>query len=189
VAGYSLRRLTFLAELLVALEDEVAATSAEAGLSNRGARQSAFTYARGVRADLLDRLSVIAGGREDLQALLKSRDEGDRTLETLRDSLAGLIDLSGRWRRDPTLELLSDDADLTTARLGGAYNALEALTRTDELLRGSTDATGDAESVNRIEGRVLRELNLALQAFRRARQGGETVPALVPGPTLEKGFA
>jgi hypothetical protein len=189
VGGYSARRLAFLAELLVALEDEIAATAGPDGLPHRGARRSAVTYAKGVRRDLLDRLGLVAGGRDELRALVHSRDEGEGSLEDLRDSLAGLIELAGRWRRDPVLELLADDAELSVARLGGAYNALEALARADEVLRAVDGATGDSDSVNRIEGRVLRELHLAQTAFARARELGEAVPNLVAGPTLKKGFA
>lgn len=190
IAGYSARRLAFLAELLVALEDEIAATQGAASQPHGGARSSAVTYAKGIRRDLLDRLRLMAGGRDELLALVASRDEGEGTLEDLRDSLAGLIELAGRWRRDPVLELLADDAELSVARLGGAYNALEALARADEVLRvGAGAQEGDGESVNRIEGRVLRELHLAQTAFARAREAGEPVPALTAGPTLKKGFA
>jgi hypothetical protein len=193
VAGYSSRRLAFLAELLVELEDEIAATTEPAEGApphpgHPGARQSAFTYARGVRRELIDRLGLIAAGRDELQALVAARDEGDKSPDTLRDSLAGLIELASRWRRDPAMELLADDADLTTARLGGAYNALEALARADVVLGEGAGREGDAGSVNRVEGRVLRELDLAQRAFARARAAGLPVPPLVPGPMLRKGF-
>lgn len=184
--GYSPRRLAYLAELLVALEDELTA-SAE-GDAHRGARRSAVTYARGVRRELVDRLVLVAGGREELARAVADRDQGDGAVESLRDSLAGLVDLAGRWRREPALELLADDADLTTARLGGAFNALEALTRADAVLREAPDEAGDSRSVNRLEGRVLRELHLVAEAARRAKARGLAVPALVSGPSLRKGF-
>lgn len=190
VAGYSARRLGYLCELLVELEDELAVSTspAEQHAEHQGARSSALVLAIRTRDDLEDRLTLVAGGRADLLAALSERRQVGKSLPTVRDTLAGLIDLAGRWRKDPVLELLAEDADLTAARLNAAYNALESLSRTDEVLREAPAAGADAASVDLVEGRVLHELHLAQQAFARARQAGQTVPALAPGPALRKAF-
>jgi hypothetical protein len=183
VGGYSARRLAFLAELVVALEDERSASG------GGGARTSTLTWGRVVKADLAARLAFLAGGREDLVAQVQGRAGHEDSLHQVRDALTGLIDLATRWRRDPLFEVLADDADLTTARLSAAYNALEALARTDEVLREVVADGGDSAGVNAIEGRILAELNLAHRAFREARAAGASVPALVAGPSLRLAFA
>jgi hypothetical protein len=190
VGGYSQRRLAFLCEQLVELEDEISVTTSGDGEkdSQRGARASALAVAVRTRNDLSNRLKVIAGGREDLLAQIGERNSKGVTPGPVRDALAGLIDLAGKWRRDPVLELLADDADLTAARLTAAYNAQESLGRTDDVLREATLGGGDAASVNKVEGRVLRELRLAQKAFSRAKESGANVPGLVFGPTLRRGF-
>lgn len=190
VAGYSQRRLAFLCELLIELEDEIAATTANAdGEAQRGARQSALSLASRVRLDLAQRLTVVAAGREELLAAVAEREASGPSMGAVRDSLAGLIDLATKWRRDPVLQLLADDADLTVERLTAAFNAQESLGRVDEALRPAVASEGDAVSVNLIEGRILRELQLAQKAFASARDAGVDVPALVSGPTLRRGFA
>lgn len=181
VGGYSLRRLAYLCELLVQLEDEIEKTS-DAG-QRSGARRSATHLALKLKQDLLNRLYLIVGGRLDLRALITDRDEPGDSPQTIRDSLTGLIDLASRWRRDPVIEMLADDADLAEVRLNAAYNALENLTRADEDTADLTQFNGgDTPSVNRIEGRVLRELKLAQDAF---EQGGVKLAA---SPALAKVF-
>ena len=183
VGGYSSRRLAFLAELVVALEDELEATG-----GHGGARASTLTWARGVKADLVARLTFLCGGRAELLAQVLRRAGGEASVHEVRDALTGLIELATRWRRDPLMELLADDADLTTARLGAAYNALEALARTDDVLREVVSDGGDSAGVNAIEGRILAELHVAHGAFRQARAAGAAAPALTPGPSLKKAF-
>jgi len=183
VGGYSSRRLAFLAELVVALEDELQAVG-----GHGGARASTLTWARGVKADLVTRLSFLSGGRAELREQVLRRAGSEASLHQVRDALTGLIELATRWRRDPLMELLADDADLTTARLGAAYNALEALARTDEVLREVVSDGSDSAGVNAIEGRILAELQVAHGAFRQARAAGAAVPALQPGPSLKKAF-
>jgi hypothetical protein len=185
VGGYSARRLAFLAELVVALEDELGAD--EHG-SHSGARASTLTWAREVKAELVARLTFVAGGREALVAQVVERAGSDASTHQVRDALTGLIELASRWRREPLLEALADDADLSAARLSAAYNALEALARTDEVLRAVVADGADSAGVNAVEGRILAELHLARTAFGQARAAGQVVPALPWGPSLRLAF-
>ena len=162
VAGYSARRLAFLAELLVSLEDEIAATQGSASQPHGGARRSAVTYAKGVRRDLLDRLRLMAGGRDELLALVASRDEGEGTLEDYPR-------LAGRPHRARRALAARPGAGAVGRRRrahrrsprGGLQRPRGPDPQPTSCSGWAPRPTGDAESVNRIEGRVLRELHLA----------------------------
>ncbi len=189
VSGYSQRRLAWVAELLVAMEDERARQGSEADLDvARGARSSAMKVASRSRSDLLARLRLVAGGREDLAAEISARSGTAKTPQHVRDGLTGLIALGSQWRHDPALLLLADDADLSDARLSAAYDALENLSRTDEASFDVSSGAADSASVNRVEGRLLRELRHAQAAFELARENGQPAPVLVAGPGIRAAF-
>lgn len=189
VAGYSQRRLAWLCELIVALEDERSLKADGPDLDvARGARASAMQVAVRHRANLLARLRLLAGGRDDLAVQISARSGGARTPQAVRDSLTGLIDLGTLWRRDAQLLLLADDADLSAARLSAAFDALENLSRADVASYDASSGAGDSAAVNRIEGRVLRELRHAQAAFELARENGQAVPVLVAGPAIRAAF-
>lgn len=184
VSGYSPRRLAWLSELVVSLQDEVAKSKAGAdGL--RGAASSAMQVARRVLVDLVGRLELVAGGRAELLELVRARStEHHGSPQHVRDALTALIDLASKWRRDAALLLLAEDADLSEARLNAAYNALENLARAEEASYEPAPTDQDSAAVNRVEGRVLREMKLAAAAFAQSKANGERVPALTPGPAV-----
>ena len=164
----------------MALEDE-RARGQKNGDGVYGARTSSMAVASRIRKDLVTRLTLVAGGNDALHQMLHSRAGTGETPQHVRDSLTGLIDLANRWRKDAVLALLADDADLSDHRLSAAYDALENLARAD--LASEEEATPDgvdSAAVNRIEGRVLREMHHAATAFRLAKDNGERAPVLVP---------
>lgn len=182
--AYSRRRLTYLAELVVLLEDEMGRTSQAPEL--RSSRNAALAVAVNARREVARLIRAVAGGQEDiLSELSKTAPEDERVPSHVQESLTATIALATRLRRDEVLEAVADDAGLTEARLNSAYAALEALTGATEVALNSLAYEGDAPSVNLIEGRVLREMRLAQRLFDEAREKGVTIPALVAGPSLK----
>lgn len=183
---YSRRRLTFLCELLVLLEDELAYTKNSANVDLRCTRNAALAVANNARKDLTRRLRALAGGQEKLLREVDRLAPGRESSATdVQDSLTATIDLGLKMRRSEIMEALADDVGLTEARLNSAYAALEALAGARSITLEPVAQEGDAPSVNRIEGRVLREMRLAQQLFDEARTMGAKVPPLRVGPTLK----
>lgn len=184
--AYSRRRLAFLCELVVLLEDEIARTTQKNGGEHQSIRSAALSLASNARADLARRLRAMAGGRQSILAeVSRHRPDNAKSVSDVQESLTALISLATRLRRDEVSEALADDVGLSESRLNAAYSALEALTGASELTLNAAAYEGDAPSVNRIEGRVLRELRLAQRLFAEAKEVGVSVPALVPSPALK----
>ncbi len=184
--AYSRRRLAFLCELVVLLEDELARTTSKNGGEHLSARSAALSLANNARADLVRRLRAMAGGRQKiLGEVSQHQPDSLGSVPDVQESLTALISLATRLRRDEMDEALADDVGLTESRLNAAYSALEALTGAGELSLNSAEYEGDAPSVNRIEGRVLRELRLAQRLFAEAKEAGVRAPTLAAGPALK----
>lgn len=185
---YSRRRLAYLCELVVLLEDEVARTTDTAAESLRLTRNSALAVAANAQRDLTRRLYAMAGGQEALRKVVAERTGSLDSPSEVQDSLTELIDLAVKWRRNEVMEALADDVGITEDRLNAAYSALESLTGASDVALNAAAYEGDAPSVNRVEGRVLRELRAAQLSFRDAREAGVNVPALVAAPSLGANF-
>jgi hypothetical protein len=186
---YSRRRLTFLCEMLVLLEDEVSRTKDSTSTELRSVRGAALQVANNARRDLARRLRAVAGGQQKmLQDVASVAPASEKSPTDVQDSLTATIDLCQKVRRNEVMEALADDVGLTEARLNSAYAALEALAGAREVSLNAAAYEGDAPSVNRIEGRVLREMRLAQKLFAEAREAGVNVPALVAGPSLKTIF-
>lgn len=186
---YSRRRLAYLCELLVLLQDEVEHTRDTSMTGLRSTRNAALAVAVNARRDLARRLRALAGGQQKLlQEVAKVAPDDERSANDVQDSLTATIDLAQKLRRNDVTEALADDVGLTEARLNSAYAALEALAGAREVALNAAAYEGDAPSVNRIEGRVLREMKLAQRLFAESRDAGVTVPALVVGPSLKAIF-
>ncbi|MFO0597198.1 MAG: hypothetical protein U0228_17930 [Myxococcaceae bacterium] len=188
---YSRRRLTYLAELVVLLEDEVAHTTQDATEQSerRSVRNAALEVANNARRDLARRLRAMAGGNAKILADIAALSPtSENSPSDVQDSLTATIDLGQRARRDQVMETLADDVGLTEARLNSAYAALEALTGARDVAMNAAAYEGDAPSVNRIEGRVLREMRLAQRLFKESREHGVNLPNLVAGPSLKAIF-
>lgn len=181
--AYSRRRLAYLCELVVLLADEMSRTSG--GQALRATRSAAIELANNARVDLARRLRALAGGQQKILAEIASASpENPESGFDVQESLTELISLATRLRRDDVLEALADDVGLTEARLNAAYSALENIAGAREVADNAAAYEGDAPTVNRIEGRVLREMKLAQRLLREARERGVKVPALVAAPTL-----
>lgn len=188
-SAYSRRRLTFLCELLVLLEDEIAKTTDDGMHELRATRSAVLEVANNARKDLVRRLRAMAGGQQTLlKELSKVAPGDDRLASDVQDSLTATIDLAQKLRRNDVMEALADDVGLSEARLNSAYAALEALTGAGDVSLNAAAYEGDAPSVNRIEGRVLREMKLAQRLFNEAREASISLPALVAGPSLKTIF-
>jgi hypothetical protein len=186
---YSRRRLTFLCELLVLLEDEVNRTKDTSTTELRSVRGAALQVANNARRDLARRLRAVAGGQQKLlQEIAQVAPASETSATDVQDSLTATIDLCQKLRRNEIMEALADDVGLSEARLNSAYAALEALAGAREVALNAAAYEGDAPSVNRIEGRVLREMRLAQKLFNEARDAGVNVPALVAGPSIKTIF-
>lgn len=187
--AYSRRRLAYLAELVVLLQDEVSRTTDNSGSELRATRSAALAVAVNARRELARLIRAVAGGREKiLSALAKLSPEREESPSEVQDSLTATIDFALKLRRDEITEALADDVGLTEARLNAAYSALEALTGAREIALNKSAYEGDAPTVNVIEGRVLRELRLAQRLFNEAREQRVNVPVLVPGPEVRAVF-
>lgn len=188
-SAYSRRRLTFLCELLVLLEDEISRTSKDEQVALRATRSAVLEVANNARRDLARRLRAMAGGQQAILKEISSVSPGsENSPSDVQDSLTATIDLAQKLRRNDVMETLADDVGLTEARLNSAYAALEALTGAGDVSLNAAAYEGDAPSVNRIEGRVLREMRLAQRLFKEGREFGQNLPNLVAGPSLKAIF-
>jgi hypothetical protein len=188
-SAYSRRRLTYLCELVVLLEDEIAKTTQDELSELRSVRSAVLEVANNARRDLARRMRAIAGGQQHLLAeVARVAPASEQSASDVQDSLTATIDLAQKIRRNDVMEALADDVGLTEARLNSAYAALEALTGSGDVTLNAAAYEGDAPSVNRIEGRVLREMKLAQRLFNEAREAGNNLPTLVAGPSLKTIF-
>lgn len=187
--AYSRRRLTFLCELVVLLEDEVARTTSNGSSILRSTRTAALSVAVDARRELARLIRAVAGGHQktlsDLSAIAPANESSNSDVQT---ALTATISLAVRLRRDESFEAVADDAGLTEARLNASYAALEALTGASEVALNAAAYEGDAPSVNVIEGRVLREMKLAQRLLNEARERDVNVPALIASSTLRQIF-
>ncbi len=188
--AYSRRRLTYLCELVVLLEDEVAKTRDAEMAEFRNSRSASLAVAAGVRRDLARRIRAVVGAQQTyLKELADIAPTNDLSAPEMQHSLTATIALATRVRRDDLLETLADDIGLNEARLNSAYSALESLAGSTDLAATAAAFEGDAPSVNLIEGRVLREMRLAQRLFLEAREVRSNVPQLIAAPSLKSIFA
>lgn len=182
---YTPQRLAWLAELGVRLEDELAGTPKPDVMAARQARDEALAESKQVRARLRSRMVMLVGGDEERAAALAIANKGNRTPSEVAGSLTHLHELLSRWRRDARLRVLADELGLDESLLLRA-DASARLLRDTELQAASAGAErGDAPTVNRVEGRVLRELRALQLAFAAAKEEGLAVPALKVRPALK----
>lgn len=184
--AYSRRRLSYLCELVVKLHEEIQATTDSSMRELRRAQQVAMATAEQVRRDLARRLRALAGGQQTLlddiaQAALQVSPS---PLE-VEKALTATIALATKVRQQSTLTAVAQDVGLTEDNIQRATEALHALSAARVQALNANSFHGDAPSVSRLEGRILREMKLAQRLFREAREEGVSVPALVAGPSLK----
>lgn len=182
---YSRQRLAWLAELSAALEDELAGTPKPDAVAARQGRDEALAESKQVRARLRSRMVLLVGGDEERGAALAIANKGSRTPVEVSGSLTHLHDLLSRWRREARLRVLADELGLDDSLLMKAQASARLLREKDLEAATAGAERGDAPSVNRIEGRVLRELRALQLAFSAAKEEGLRVPALKVRPQLK----
>ncbi|WP_437726463.1 hypothetical protein [Sorangium sp. So ce861] len=206
---YSEERFTWLLECLLALAKERALYKSAQG-SPDGARclgERARAASLELRDDLLGMLAELAGGVEaEVEALAKAQGTAadDRELAASLRALAGLAE---DWlRRGGDVErALVASAGLTQAHAQAAWRSADDIERAaadvarvaGEGAEGAEIASGgaapgeggegdegkrDATALARAEGRVLREMAVAMRSFSEARRKNRAIRKLVPGP-------
>ena len=182
---YSRQRLAWLAALTAALEDELAGRPPPAAVAAREARTLALAEARQLRARLFSRMVLLLGGDEARAAALAVANHGARTDSEVQTSLLQGALLLTRWREEARLRVLADELGLDEDLASRAGAAARALEETARAAAGVVAERGDPPSVNRVEGRVLRELRSLQVAFEAARADGLAVPKLRVRPQLK----
>lgn len=182
---YSKQRLAWLAELTSGLEDELAGTPKPDVMAARQARDEALVESNQVRARLRSRMVLLVGGDEERGAALAIANKGSRTPSEVTSALTHLHELLTRWRRDARLRVLADELGLDESLLLRAEGSARLLRESELEAASVSTERGDAPSVNRAEGRVLRELRALQLAFSAAREEGLRVPPLKVRPALK----
>lgn len=181
VTGYSKNRLAWLAHLVGELSDAVASDSA--GSSSRAERAASVAIADRARRTLVAGLMSVGEGREAFVKQVTDRNESSKTPHVMESTLTGLLQLAVQARRSPDVELLCEDAGLTEGFLSSVSALIESLRESNEAAYGEQSGI-DSQRTNAIEGRVLREMAFAWNAFRRAREAGEVVGNIPPSKLL-----
>ncbi len=154
----------------------------------------ALEIARGeaasARKALLDALARVAGGNEvdgeALDAVRGTTADDDAAVA----SLGAIADHAGAWlaKRDGVSKRLAASAKLTAAQVDAARAAAKKLAAAAaaSALGGPAGTERDTPAINRIEGRVVEEMRVALSAFEGAAEIDERIPRLVPGPATRR---
>jgi hypothetical protein len=184
---YGATRFAWFVECIRALESSLLdqdlerSRSAPMDMGLDLARIAAFS----VRNDLKDTLTMLAGSdasEKESVARALGINEGD---EALVATLRGLADLAEWWlrREDARAKTLVASVSLGESDVEAARSAARELAQAANLAPLPDDANArDAASVNRIEGRVLLEMSIAMTVFARAHGQTPAVPRLIPGP-------
>ena len=188
LGNYGEPRLAWLLECVRALQDEMAAQQQANSDVAPGvqALEKAIASGHDVRGRLLETLAVLVGAREDERAILEGAS-GHVTSDalTLADSLSSLAELAAGWlaRGDAVNRALVASTTLGPSRVDearAAARAIRAAAGTKTL--GGAPSVRDSAIVNRAEGRVLREMRVAMQIFEAAHGRDKAIPRLVAGP-------
>ncbi|AUX40740.1 uncharacterized protein SOCE26_021410 [Sorangium cellulosum] len=196
---YSEERFTWLLECLLELAKARASyKSAQdpAGTARRLGEQARAASLE-LREELATLLAELAGGVEaEVEALAKAQGTGADARE-LAASLRALAGLAEDWlRRGSDVDrALVASAGLTQAHAQAAWRAADELERVagdgaqaagdgaQTAGDGAADEAGkrDATAVVRAEGRLLREMAVAMRSFSEARRKNKLIRKLVPG--------
>jgi hypothetical protein len=183
VIGYSPARLAYLVECLDELATQIAAQKGDSHVASNAAalRAAAEISVSKATRTLRRKLKAIAGGlpvkRKTIANAASSRDHD------VGQTLKGLAGLASDWlaSTDAHVKVLVKDAALTDADVAAANGAVAALRAAREgKTLGGVDSDRDTPAVNRIEGRVLREMKWAMDCFDEAHEDDSTIARLVP---------
>jgi len=183
VPGYPLMRLSWLCELVVALQREVADDGLDDLKVARGNTRALAERAKKLGTQATDRLkAVLQGNRAALADLSKKRIDKPTPWQWV-GVLTRLADEGRKLREDEDTALLADDCALTPEFL----DSLDALANELGELVPTTwrgVGTNDSTMTSHLEGRVLRELAFLCDQVKAARRGGSTVGALNLPPSV-----
>jgi hypothetical protein len=176
--------LECLRDLAEAIEAQRSGNASPDVARLRAAR--AQTTALAMREELIEALSVLAGGDVLQRRLLEAASGATDTPEALASSLRALCRLAEGWleHESPGARALVASVDLTAADIDAARAATHALAFATYEAAHGVRSERDAPAVNRIEGRVLLEMRLVLRIFERAHPHNHLVPKLTPSPAL-----
>lgn len=186
---WSRQRLAWVASLTVHLENELAGKLDDEASAARLARDEHLAVGKQLRARTLSRMSLLVGGSGERAAALAMANKDSRTADEVGSSLGALASLLHSWRMEARLRLLADELGLDEG-LVKLLRESQATLREAELNAASLQPTrGDAPAMNRVEGRLLRELRALQLAFETAREAGLAVPRLKVRPALKSIFS
>lgn len=183
--GYSLARLTWLTGLVNELGDAVANDAAAQKNEARTERSGAVEVADKIRRKLANGLMAASTGNAAFRKEVTDRNESNKAAHALESTLTGLLQLAVRLRMSDDGEVLADECGLTEHFLSSVSAVADSLRAANEASY-TAEAGRDSTTTNIIEGRVLREMAFAVITFRRAREDGEPVVALTPGPNVSR---
>jgi hypothetical protein len=186
VRRYRLSRFVWLLESLQALASAIEAQKTGVGSVEEARKraENAYNAAAAMREDLLLVLGTLAGDTEADRNALETARGKVTDANTLAASLKSLATLAGQWlkREDAAAKALVESVDLTKADIDKAHRDA------DELIAATSSASvegkrevRDTPPVNRIEGRVLLEMQLVMGIFESAHKRNKMVPRLIPG--------
>ena len=184
---YGPARFSFFLETQRALSAQVRSDGAG---GDAAVVEHARTDAMTLRGRITEKLNQISGG-DDKDALAAARGTAETT-ESLVQGLHSLSTLVAKWvrRSDPAGKALVASVGLTAHEaeaLADVAKRLQASAR-DTTLAGKA-RHGDSALTNRLEGRVLGEMRVAMKAFESAHGRNKVVPRLVPGPGTRAALA
>lgn len=182
---YSSERLSFVLELIIALDAE----------RGRNTESKADSGALRTERDLA-RARLIAARKRLVPALLRAtkgddaasaevarlRDQGTSDRETA-ESTQGLVKVARKRLAGTTAQkIVAKSVGITAPRVSIADAAAKALleARDDVALGASGAGQKDSSEVNALEGRVLLEMRIMRASIEEAREDGASVMGLVP---------
>jgi hypothetical protein len=183
VMGYSQHRLAWLCQLITELDDAVEQDQEGSKSDDRAERSGLYRRADLARRQLAAGLMAAAHGNKDFAREVTDRNDESKSAHALETTVTGLLQLAARLRRSDDGELIADDVGLTAPFLSSVSSLLDSLRAANQRTFGN-ETGGDSKDTNLVEGRVLREMNFAFQALKRAREFGATLKLPPVGPHL-----
>ena len=190
VRRYGVSRLAWFLECLAELDRARAEQGGGKGgdaVVLRATAEQSMGVARAVHDDLASTLETLIGGHDVDRAALHQAKVDAGSPARMIDSLSALAKIGDAWlrRTDGESKALVASVDLTRGDVDLAWATAAALKDASDRATGKRASGHDSQPVNRVEGRVLLEMRLAMRAFDAARtaNGGvnKAIPNLVPG--------
>lgn len=186
---YSRQRLAWVASLAVAVENELHGVVSDALSEARRVRDEALAAGHQLKGRAFSRASLLVGGNEQRGAALAIANRGSRNADELAESLGALSGLLAAWRKEARLRLLADELGLDEGLIRQLAEAADTLKEAELNAVSLRPQRGDGPALNRLEGRLLRELRALQLAFAMAHEEKLNVPTLRVRPSLRSVFS